>query len=288
MCAFLCSVLCFAELLVGSWNLRWFPSGRAEHRAPVPVEERAMDDAAAAIREGIARRRPGDHMVLFLQELRSEEVCSNLVARIGATSGLKVASVSAFRMWDRRLGWQQNGIATDLPVLDANFSYWRRSKKILPPRGYAYALLDAGEEGLVACYCVHLKSNYGARTPEEKRENEEKRELAASQLVDITKKIRAPDGRRVTRIIIAGDFNTSPFDGAFPNEKTVPMLVDAGYVNCFAGVPPSERGTCPGHGRFPDSTFDYIFHRGFESQLERWLSPPSKPSDHRAVWLRVK
>lgn len=247
-----------------------------------------MDDAAAVVRAGIARRRPGDHVVLFFQELRSEGVCSNLVARIGGTNGLRVASVSAFRMWDRRLGWQQNGIATDLPVLDANFSYWRRSKKILPPRGYAYALLDAGADGFVACYCVHLKSNYGAKTPEDVISNVAKRELAASQLVDLTKRIRSPDGRRVTRVIIAGDFNTSPFDGAFPGEKTVSMLVDAGYVNCFAGAPLSERGTCPGRGRFPDSTFDYILHRGFEAQLERWLSPPSEPSDHRAVWLRVK
>ncbi len=276
----------FATLLVGSWNLRWFPSGRAEHRAPVPVEERAVEDAAATIKAGLARRQPGEHVVLFFQELRGEAACSNLVAAVGG--GLAIANVSAFRNFDRRLGWQQNGIVTDLPVVESSFSYWRRSKKVLPPRGYSYALLDAGEDGLVACYCIHLKSNYGAKTAEDRAMNIAKRELSASQLVDVTKKLRLPDGRRVARVLVAGDFNTDPFGGGFADERTVQILLDAGYVNCFEGAPLEERATYPARGKFPPGTLDMILHRGFSGQADRWLAPEGPPSDHRMVWLRLR
>lgn len=277
-----------ADVLTGTWNLRWFPSGRAEHRASARVEAASIQDAADVVRDGIkARRRPGDHLILFFQELRDEAVCSNLVAEIGMTN-LAVASVSAFRDFDRRLGWQQNGIATDLPVLEAHFAYWRRARKVLPPRGYAFALLDGGEDGLIACYCVHLKSNYGATSEEIRAANALKRELAVEQFLSHAKKVLAPDGRHVTRLLLAGDFNTDPFGGRFGGERTVPILENAGFVNCFAGMPLAARGTHPGNTRYPDSTLDFIFHRGFAEQSDCTLSPAVPLSDHRMVWLRLR
>ena len=56
------------------------------------------------------------------------------------------------------------------------------------PRGYAYALLDGGKEGRIACFCVHLKSNYGATKQETRAQNAQKREIVAKQMVDLTKK----------------------------------------------------------------------------------------------------
>lgn len=277
-----------AGVLTGTWNLRWFPSGRAEHRASQRVEAATIQDAADVVRDGISsRRRPGDHVILFFQELRDEAACSNLVACIGMTN-LSVASVSAYREFDRRLGWQQEGIVSDLPVVDANFSYWRRSKKVLPPRGCTYALLDGGEDGLVACYCVHLKSNYGANKPEIRNLNTMKRELAAEQFLSMVKKPSAPDGRPVARVLLAGDFNTDPFSRQFEGERTTAMLAEAGFSNCFAGVPPTGRGTHPGNTRYPDSTLDFIFHRGFAAQTGCSLSPAVPLSDHRMVWLRLE
>ena len=277
-----------ANVLTGCWNMRWFPSGRAEHRASPRVEAATIQDAADLVRDGLAkRRRRGDHVILFFQELRDLSVCSNFVERIGDKK-LSVASVSAFRDYDRRLGWQQCGIVSDLPVVDASFSYWRRTRKILPPRGFVYALLDGGADGLIACYCVHLKSNYGATTPERRAANRQKRELAMEQFRSLTKKVLAPDGRQVTRFVLAGDFNTDPFSGAFAEERTVKLLTDAGFVNCFAGMPLEERGTHPGTTRYPDSTLDFIFHRGFTSQSDCGLSPAVPLSDHRMVWLRLR
>lgn len=277
-----------ADVLTGTWNMRWFPSGRAEHRASPRVEAATIQDAADFVRDELSkRRRPGDHVILFFQELRDALVCSNFVERIGDRT-LSIASVSAFRDFDRRLGWQQSGIVSDLPVVEASFSYWRRARKILPARGFAYALLDGGTNGLIACYCVHLKSNYGATRPEIREANRLKRELAIEHFRALTKKLEAPDGRRVTRIVLAGDFNTDPFSGVFKGERTVDLLTEAGFVNCFAGLPLEARGTHPGNTRYPDSTLDFIFHRGFAAQSDCELSPIVPMSDHRMVWLRLK
>lgn len=268
--------------------MRWFPSGRAEHRASPRDEAATIQTAADFVRGELAkRRRPDDHVILFFQELRDQTVCSNFVERI-ADKTLSIASVSAFREFDYRLGWQQVGIVSDLPVVDASFSYWRRSRKILPPRGFAYALLDGGAEGLIACYCVHLKSNYGATTPEKRALFRAKRELAMEHFRALTKKVQAPDGRRVTHIILAGDFNTDPFSGKFRGERTVDLLTEAGFVNCFEGMPLEARGTHPGNTRYPDCTLDFIFHRGFAAQADCELSPVILMSDHRMVWLRLE
>ena len=272
-----------ASVLTGTWNLQWFPSGRAEHRASPRVEAANVKDAAEVVRTGFGKRKG---VILFFQELRGEEAASNLVVAIKAKN-LKLAVVTAFREYDRRMGWQQMAIATDYPILDANFSRWGRTKNVVAPRGYAYALLDCGKDGIVACYSVHLKSNYGAKTDEQKRLNSAKREICAKQLVDAARKLRAPDGRVVSRVIIAGDFNADSFieDGG---EATFKRLADGGFKNCWDGAPLSERGTHPGRGRWPDSTLDYVFHRGFSRQTMRRLSPQVPLSDHRMAWVELE
>lgn len=305
------ALLLFADLLVGTWNMNWFPSGRAEHSVPVPIAEQRMNVAARSVRDELARnRRPGDHVVIFLQELRSEQVASNFVARIGIP-GLKLASASAFRNFDGRLGWQQVAVATDLPILDASYSWWRKvwirsGVTVMPPRGYAYALLDGGKAGPIACYSVHLKSNYGAKTAEDRESNIHKREYSIRQLVALAEPPKK--GRRKPRnqaqvvgvsnaepfrVLVGGDFNTDPFSGDFKDEKTVSLLTDAGFKNCFQGAPLFERSTHPGRGRYPDSTLDFVFHRGFEVQSRRWLAPIAQEgdvtiSDHRMVWVVLK
>lgn len=286
------------DVLCGTWNLKWFPSGRAEHRASPRVEKANIADAADVVREGL--RKAGlvtsgkspivgeTGVILFFQEVRDSGACSKLVTAVGATN-LTLASVSAFRDWDNRLLWQQCGIATTLPVVESSWSYWKRSAtKLFLPRGYAYAVVDAGKDGLIACFCVHLKSNYGATKPETRAQNAQKREIVAKQMVDLTKKIKTADGRVVGRIIIAGDFNTDPTASRFEQEQTFPVLEQAGFVNCFAGLPLEKRGTHPGGKTYPDITFDYVLHRGFAQADEPVLSPEVPLSDHRMVWLRLR
>ena len=250
----------------------------------VPVREGGASRIAArgAGQHRRCRRcRPGG------PSLRDDSACSNLLVAVGATN-LTLASVSSFRDWDRRLLWQQCAIATTYPVLDSSWSYWRRPKHVFPPRGFAYAIVDAGQDGVIACYCVHLKSNYGATKPEIRAQNATKREVVATQLVDLSKKIVLRDGRHVDRVIIAGDFNTDPHLKRFAEEKTLPILVSAGFVDCFADRPVDRRTTHPGSTRFPDSTLDYILYRGFSSASQPFIAPEVPLSDHRMVWITLR
>jgi len=277
-------ILVLAEVTLGSWNMKWFPSGRAEHRASARVERANFQDAADVIRAGMR----GRGHVLFFQEMRDAGTATNLVNCIGDTN-LHPAVTTAFRMKDNRLGWQQNSIITDLPVLDARWAYWKETGNpaTRPPRGYAYALVDAGADGLVGCFCVHMKSDYGATTKERRAANAGKRELAARELAELAGNVTSPDGRPVSRIVIAGDFNMDPFSRRYRDEKTAHILESESFANCFAGLPLKMRGTHPGAKSYPDSTLDFFFHRGFKRSDVPTLSPEVALSDHRMIWMVV-
>lgn len=264
------SILVFA-FVAGTWNLKWFPSGRAEHRASPRVESANINDAADVIRENLK----GSRRILFLQEIRDPASCSNLVAAVGDTN-LHVAVASAFRDFrDNRLQWQQLAIVTDLPVLRAEWKYSRRADGMFVPRGYAYALLDGGEEGEIACFCVHLKSNYGARKAATKAANVAKRKALMAQVLAVAKDVSAD------KVVIAGDFNADRFQAQFKNDTIFGMLESAGFADAWKGSAASERGTHPGNTRYPDSTLDYVFCRGAGECVSRRLAPVSFVSDHR-------
>ena len=265
-------------VLAGSWNLKWFPSGRAEHRASARVESANIEDAADVIRANLK----GSGRVLFLQELRDANACSNLVTVIGDTN-LNVAVATAFRDFrDNRLQWQQLGIVTDLPVIKAEWRYSKKADGMFVPRGYAYALLDGGEEGRIACFCVHLKSNYGAKKSAKKKENMLKREAAIRQV------LAAAGNCGADKILIAGDFNSDRFQKAFKDERMFPMLESAGFKDGWEGTDPSERGTHPGSSRYPDSTLDYVFYKGYSRCASRFLAPAVPVSDHRMLTMDLE
>lgn len=265
-------------VLAGSWNLKWFPSGRAEHRASARVESANIEDAADVIRANLK----GSGRVLFLQELRDANACSNLVTAIGDTN-LNVAVATAFRDFrDNRLQWQQLGIVTDLPVIKAEWRYSKKADGMFVPRGYAYALLDGGEEGRIACFCVHLKSNYGAKKAAKKKENMLKREAAIRQV------LAAAGNCGADKILIAGDFNSDRFQKAFKDERMFLMLESAGFKDGWEGTDPSERGTHPGSSRYPDSTLDYVFYKGYSRCASRFLAPAVPVSDHRMLTMDLE
>jgi len=270
-------ILIFA-VLVGSWNLKWFPSGRAEHRASRRVEAANVADAADVIRANLK----GGGRILFLQEMRDAQSCSNLAAAVG-DPGLKVAVASAFRDFrDNRLQWQQLGILTDLPVMESEWRYSSKAERMFVPRGYAYALLDGGKDGRIACFCVHLKSNYGARNPAKRLENMKKREAGMRQVIAAAKRCRAD------KILIAGDFNSDRFQKAFRDERIFSMLEAGGFKDCWEGAPLSERGTHPGNTRYPDSTLDYVFYKGFGCCSSRSLAAEAPVSDHRMLVMSLE
>ena len=215
--------------------------------------------------------------MLFLQELRDPLACSNLVAAVGDTN-LHVAVATAYRDFrDNRLQWQQLAIVTDLPVVEAGWKHAKKADGMFVPRGYAYALVDGGAEGRIACFCVHLKSNYGARKPEMKAANEAKRAAGMRQVLSAAKRCGA------AKVLIAGDFNADRFQGQFQGERLFPALAAAGFSDGWEGAALAERSTHPGSTRHPGSTLDYIFHRGFGRRVSRTLAPAEPVSDHRMV-----
>ena len=265
-------------VLAGSWNLKWFPSGRAEHRSSARVESANIADAADVIRANLK----GAGRVLFLQEMRDAKACSNLVVAIGDTN-LKVAVASAFRDFrDNRLQWQQLGIVTDMPVLKTEWKYSKKADGMFVPRGYAYALLDGGEEGRIACFCVHLKSNYGAKKAAKKKENMLKREAAIRQV------LAAAENCGADKILIAGDFNSDRFQRAFKDERIFSMLESAGFRDAWEGADPSQRGTHPGSSRYSDSTLDYVFYKGYSRCASHSLAPAVPVSDHRMLAMKFE
>lgn len=270
--------LLILAVVAGTWNLKWFPSGRAEHRASERVEAANIKDAADIVRASLK----GRGRVLFLQELRDPQSCSNLVSAIGSKT-LQVAVATAFRdNRDNRLQWQQLAIVTDLPVIETEWKYSKKSGRLFVPRGYAYALLDGGKEGRIACFCVHLKSNYGAYKADVAAANATRRTAAIRQVLAAAEKVDAD------KVIIAGDFNADRFQPQFCGEKLFAMLEERGFKDGWDGAGVAERGTHPGNTRYPDSTLDYIFAKGFEKRTSRSLAPAEFVSDHRMVVMTFK
>jgi endonuclease/exonuclease/phosphatase family metal-dependent hydrolase len=286
----LCVTL-FADIIAGTWNLKWFPSSRAKHHAPKEVEQAAVKSAASTISSGVkylsSQSTNNVGTILFFQEIRELDVATNLISSIGITN-LNLASFTLFKDWDGRAIWQQSAIATTLPIIESSWSYWKRPRKINPPRGYAYALLDGESDGIIACFCVHLKSNYGTTTKAKKKDARQKREVCAEQLVKIAKSIKTPDGKKVSKIIIGGDFNSDKWSKTFEDEKTHSILSDAMFINCFENVPLDKRWTYPSSTRRKESTLDYIYHRGFSEMTSFFISPITPVSDHRMVIINLR
>ena len=278
------SVFLIAAVVVGTWNGNWFPSGRAEHRAHPDVEAATISVAAKMLAEGLKAVDPEgtNDVILCLNEIRGMEAASNLVAQIGR-KGLSVASISAYRRRDR-FDQQQDVIATTLPVAETHWSKWKVAKELTPPRGYAFAAVVIDPATTANVYAVHLKSNYGATTPELRESNREKRTLAIAQLVNQEKRKR---GRPARPVLIAGDMNADCWRKEFAEEKLFGLIADAGFENPLALLPPKSRGTHPSRS-YGNSALDYIFCRGVSAVEVPKIIPNDELSDHYAVFVVVK
>jgi len=269
-----------AEITLVNWNMEWFPSGVAFRRLAPDVEQIRIEAAAALV-------KPYAPDIFFGQEIRDAESTEKLIAAMGV-EGLKLDVITDFTNDRDEPIFQQCVIVSRYPVLETRSEKWHTFGVVDPPRGFAYALLDVEGE-LVACFSLHLKSNF-QRSPRDHQLNILKRELGMDQLLRfIAEMPPREDGRVVSKFIIAGDFNTSLDEAAYLSENTIRGLLDAGFSNCFEGVPLADRITLPGGDRYPDVTFDYIFWKGFAKQNDVRLAP-HKPelSDHALTRVTVE
>lgn len=272
-------------LVVGTWNGEWFPSGRAEHRASDAVEMATIRAAGQMLAEGLAQADPAgtEDIVLCLSEIRDLKTAEALCKAIGRTN-LSVSVVSAYRRRDR-FDQQQNVIMTTLPVAKANWSRWKVWKDATPPRGYAHADIVVAPAVTASVYSVHLKSNYGQTTDEERRLNRLKRGRAIGQLVE---QERPKRGRYCGPVVIAGDFNADRFSKKFSDESVFRTLDAARFVDAFEGMEAPQCVTHHGRSRKnAGGVLDYVYYRGFEKSGEVVICPALRISDHDAVFVRL-
>ena len=273
-----------AAVVVGTWNGRWFPSGRAEHRANPEVEAATVSAAGRMLKEALSEIDPvgTNDVILCLNEIRDPAAASNLVAAVGR-KGLAVAVITRYRRRDR-FDMQQDVIATTLPVAQASWSKWRNARELTPPRGYAFASVVISPAVTANVYAVHLKSNYGANTAFKRDMNRDKRIKAVEQLMAIERGKRGGSSRPV---IIAGDMNADPWRKEFSEEKIFDLFSGSGFLNTLSLLPEGERGTHPSR-KWGDSALDYIMTRGFDVSAPPRIVPNDELSDHYAVFALVE
>ena len=277
------------DVLVTTWNMKWFPSGLVDLRDSEEAENATIANAGQILSHAVhdQTRKSGADLIVLAQEVRDVAAMSNYVHAAGIT-GLKVVSVSHFKDGDVPI-WQQVAILSTLPVLDAGYATWAKGIGVSIPRGFAYALLDGGAAGPIACFSLHLKSNVNRSGSDvEGQKNIYKREAAAAQILAVVRKMRDGLPGKELRIVVGGDFNTNDDDLEYVSEATLRSFYGAHFRSCFRDLKKSQKITHPGSNGFPDATFDYILYRGFERIISRKIYPGAPVSDHNLVALRLR
>ena len=277
------------DVLVTTWNMKWFPSGLVDLRNSEKAENAIIANAGRILSHAVhdQTRKSGADMIVLAQEVRDVVAMSNYVHAAGIKD-LKVVSVSHFKDGDVPI-WQQVAILSTLPVLDAGYATWAKGIGVSIPRGFAYALLDGGKAGPIACFSLHLKSNMNrSGSAVEGQKNIYKREAAAAQVLAVVRKMRDGLPGKELRVVVGGDFNTNDDDLEYVSEATLRAFYGAHFRSCFRDLKKSQKITHPGSNGFPDATFDYILYRGFERIVSRKIYPGAPVSDHNLVALRLR
>ena len=271
---------------VQSWNMEWFPSGYID---PQPAVDEAQRIRAAAR----IMRRQGVPDIFFAQEIRDEKTCLELL-RLLNRPDFKLVECSRFtNPGSGDAAMQQLAIFSRFPAVDSGHRPWSAADFVYPPRGYTYAILQIGDS-LVACFNVHLKSNYIPKDQDESQQttlNRLKRELSSQQLMRHVRALaeHGHDGKDIAAFVIAGDFNTSLQDPRFEDERTLrDILEHGGFSNAFEGLTGDMYATLPATDLYPAATFDHILHRGLQLSGRPFVYLQNPISDHRSIRARFK
>lgn len=257
------------KIRIVTWNLQWFPGRKPETTAEIAAKH--MADAQKAV----AELKPD---ILMLQEVRNWKGAADLCAVI---PGMRPHVVSAFDEANPEARPQNQVVAANLESDSAWSAKWVGGN-YGPPRGYAFAALDAGGGRFLLCWSLHLKSNRG-----ELEENISMRAESTRQLIAHMQEMLALYGKRgPCAIIVAGDMNTSSDDPKFAGDPTLQGFKDSGLWWTHTGVPFATRTTIPGEGSYPDNCFDHIFTAGLGKPVATVKAYPGI-SDHNPVILDV-
>ena len=257
------------SIRVVSWNLQWFPGHKPETTPEAAAKH--MADAQKVV----AALKPS---VLLLQEVRTWQAAAELCQSV---PGLTTHVASAFDKGAVN-GRPQNQVVAAKLESDSAWSAKWVGGNYGPPRGYAFAALDAGGGRFVLCWSLHLKSNLGVF-----EENVSMRAESARQLIAHIREMVELYGKRgPCAVIVAGDLNTSVDDPKFASDPTIAGLMAAGLWWTHKGVPFANRTTIPGEGSYKDNCFDHIFTAGLGQPVAFVQSHPGL-SDHNPVIVDI-
>ena len=258
-----------AHVRIVSWNLQWFPGHK-----PNATDEAAAEHMAAA-QKAVADLKPD---IMLLQEVRGWDAAARLCE---AVPGLTTHVATAFEQIIPDARPQNQIIAAKMPADSAWSAKWNGGGSG-PPRGYAFAALDAGDGRFLLCWSLHLKSNVGEFGHNVSMRAESTRQLLAH--VHEMLGIYTPRGR--CAVVVAGDMNTSTDDPKFATDPTIRGFTGAGLWWTHTGVPFASRTTIPPEGSYKANCFDHILTSGLGSPVA-FVKPSPGLSDHYPVVLDV-
>lgn len=267
-----------ASLRVTTWNLNWFPSGSPDPIAP-ELERQRIEEAAAVLK-GL------ESDVIVLQEIRDWDVAELVARALG--ENYQVAICSKFQ--DERTGLpggRQLAILARWPVESSWAKTWRAQSWLQPEGGHVFASIQFGETR-VGVFGVHLKNNLTqGDAARDVQLNLLRREICVEELVSVVERFDHQKPGAYGSFVIAGNLNTCPDQDTFVSERTLSVLHEGGFQSGFERIPLVARVTCPGRGRYPDATFDYVWVK--RALMDR---PPlitaAKLSDHHPVTVEFR
>jgi endonuclease/exonuclease/phosphatase family metal-dependent hydrolase len=284
------------EVSVAFWNIEWFPAGPA---ARDKVSATAIRNHVKAVAEILNDENP---TILIACEIR------NLPAAILLNEHLKepypYIAVTDYQAdnsspKESSANNQEHALFSRIPwteIWEVDFVGSLPLTDDRPSRGYIGARFKIDGDD-VTVFGVHPKSNYirrGEKEPElTALKNVEKRERASRYLLENIRR-RELDPLE-DKIIVMGDFNTDVYAERFQGEKSLKMILQAGFYNGLDDVDSLLRVTIPAKKgeRWPDSVFDYILtsvglgqvpvtviQRGATKDTAKGAGTPGHASDH--------
>ena len=237
---------------VVSWNLQFFP-GRV--KAPTAEEEEVH---LVAVREEVKKLKAD---VFCFLEMKTRGGVEDLVSVL---PGFEVRVCSEFpELYGAPL---QMGIASYLKPVAEGWKLYEKTEAE-PPFGMAHAVFELGDEHLLVAV-VHLQANVGG-VEETIPGREDGARQALVMIEEILEQLRERGIEKVSTMI-CGDYNMEPGEGRWGEDGTDEILKDGGYAWGFDGVPFEERITWLSSGKYPDASFDHVFHRMSEGRKVEW------------------
>jgi endonuclease/exonuclease/phosphatase family metal-dependent hydrolase len=264
-----------ASIRVTTWDLQPGAVG-GTNSASNQLQPSLVPDAA----ESLKKLRPD---VILLQGVAGWETCRELAQALQPET-YQIVICSSFRGSGAKLLGRQVAILSKVQATLAWSEPWQKSH-VAPAAGggFAFAAMRLDNKN-VGFFSVELGDGVASGTEESRsaaRQQQARRE-SARQLVNQIATLQGWRENRPQAFIVGGDFDATQDDSRWVDEKTLPLLEQAGFENALAGLPLEKRITLAGDARRPAATLDYILTRD-AGMVAPALITPGAFGQHAAV-----